>query len=45
MKAERGWRRFIKCEVLCQNQGYVAKYNLEKTGKKDLDCKKGVFWV
>jgi len=32
------------CEVLCQSQNYVAKYNyLEKMGKKDLDGIKGVF--
>jgi len=33
------------CEVLCHNQAYVARHNSEKTGKKDLEGKKGVFWI
>ena len=31
---------YNKCEVLCHNRAYVARHNLKKTGKTDLEGKK-----
>jgi len=32
-----------ECDVLCENQAYVTRYNLEKAAKNDAQGKKGVF--